>query len=267
MATTRMIALSEVVWSQKAQRNFKDFMKRMVPHYQRLGNRYINYRVPTPLGLGGRKIMFRDTIATLTSPVPGAVITYTLDGQDPTPVSSPYDKPIAVHGDVTLKTILVLPDGKSSNIVTTNFMFVDPRTNGVAFKYFEGEWVMLPDMNSMKPLKSGSVFDISLGSVPKRWDNYGLQYTCMMNAVTAGEYTFYLASDDGSKLFLDDKELINNDGTHGVVESAGTIKLTAGKHKLEVRYFQQGGAQDLNVSIEGPGMQKQPLPPRLLSIQ
>ncbi len=116
-------------------------------------------------------------------------------------------------------------------------------------------------------MKSGKVFDIGLGSVPKRWDNYGLQFKCALNIPADGDYTFYLASDDGSRLYLDGKELINNDGAHGMVEAAGKIALMSGKHKLEVRYFQQGGAQELNVSLEGPGMPKQPVPPRLMSIQ
>lgn len=267
MATTRMIALSEVVWSAKSQRDFKDFMQRMTPHYQRLGYRDINFRVPAPLGVGGRRIIFRDTVAAMTSPVPDAVLRYTVNGDEPTPSSPRYSKPLVIKGDVTLKAILVLPDGKTSNPVTTNFMMVDPKANGVVFNYFEGEWAMLPEMKAMKPLKSGTVFDIGLGSVPKRWSNYGVQFKCSITIPTDGEYAFYLASDDGSKLFVDEKELVDNDGAHGMVEVSSKISLTSGKHRLEVRYFQQGGAQDLNVSIEGPGLPKQPLPPRLLTIQ
>jgi hexosaminidase len=267
MATTRMIALSEVVWSSKAHRNFKDFMQRMTPHYARLGYRDINYRVPAPLGLGGRKIIFRDTIAALTSPVPDATICYTLDGTDPGTSAKVYSKPIPINGDVTLKAMLVLPDGKTSKTVTTNFMKVDPNVNGVAFRYFGGEWSMLPDMNALTPLKTGTVFDIGLGSVPRRWDNYGLQFKCVITIPADGVYTFFLASDDGSKLFLDDKEIVNNDGAHGMAEVSGQCSLTGGKHRLEVRYFQLGGAQELDVSMEGPGMPRQPVPPRLLSIQ
>ncbi len=267
MAATRMMALSEVVWSAKSHRNFSDFMQRMTPQYQRLGYRDINYRVPAPLGVGGRKIIFSDSVAVMTSPVPDAVICYTVNGDEPTSSSTRYTKPIPIKGDVTLKAILVLPGGKMSNPVTTNFMMVDPKINGVAFNYFEGEWVMMPDMSAMKPLKSGSVFDIGLGNVPKRWSNYGLQFKCTISLPSDGDYVFYLASDDGSKLFLDDKELVNNDGAHGMIEVSSKITLTSGKHRLEVRYFQQGGAQDLNVSIEGPGLPKQPVPPRMLTIQ
>ncbi|HTY39190.1 MAG TPA: family 20 glycosylhydrolase [Bacteroidota bacterium] len=266
MATTRIMALSEVVWSPKASRDFNDFMQRMTSQYKRLGYRDINFRVPTPQGAGGRVIMFHDTVAVLTNPVPGGTICYTTNGTDPTASASVYSKPLPINGDLTLKTMLVLPDGRTSNIVTTNFMRVDPTRNGVKFNYFEGEWAMLPDMNAMKPAKSGTVFDISLSSVPKRWDNYGLQFLCMLTIPVDGDYTFFLASDDGSKLYLDRSELLNNDGAHGMVEVSAKRSLTSGKHKLEVRYFQLSGAQDLSVSLEGPGLPKQPIPARLLSI-
>ena len=267
MATTRMMALSEVVWSDKSHRNFKDFLQRMTPHYQRLAIRDVNYRVPTPLGVGGRKIIFRDTVATIMTPVPDASVYYTLDGQDPTPSSLKYTKPIAITGDVMLKAMLALPGGRTSNPVTTSFLMVDPKVNGVTFAYFEGEWDLVPNMAALSPVKTGRVFDVGLGNVPKRWDNYGVQFKCSVNIPNDGDYTFYLGSDDGSRLYLDDRELINNDGTHGMVEVAGKATLSRGKHKLEVRYFQLGGAQELSVSLEGPGMTKQPLPPRILTIE
>lgn len=267
MATTRMLALSEVVWSDKSHRNFKDFLQRMTLHYERLAWRDINFRVPTPLGVGGRKIVFRDTVAVITSPVPDATIYYTLDGQDPSTSSPLYVKPVAIKGDQTLKAMLVLPGGRASNPVTTFFQTVDPKVNGVGFNYFEGQWEVLPDLSTLNPVKSGKVYDIGVWSVANRGENYGLQFKCSVEIPSDGEYTFYLASDDGSRLYIDDRELINNDGLHGVVEVSGKTNLVQGKHKLEVRYFQRGGGQDLSVSIEGAGMVKQPLPPRMLTVQ
>ncbi|MCX6144028.1 MAG: family 20 glycosylhydrolase [Ignavibacteriales bacterium] len=267
MAATRMIALSEVVWTEKSQRNFKDFMQRMTSHYQRLGLRDINYRVPTPLGIGGRKVIFKDTVATISSPVPNGTIYYTLDGQDPTTSSLRYAKPIPIKGDQTLKAMLSIPGVKASAPITTSFLTVDPMVNGVAYNYFEDVWVLLPNMVAMKPLRSGRTFDLSLTPLPHRWEDYGFQFKCLIDLPSDGDYTFFLGSDDGSKLFLDDKLLINNDGLHGTTELNGKSTLTRGKHKLEVWYFQSGGASDLFVSLEGPGMPKQQIPPRMLTVQ
>ena len=267
MAATRMMALSEVVWTEKSQRNFRDFMQRMTPHYQRLALRDINFRVPMPLGVGGRRVIFKDTVATITSPVPEATIYYTLDGQDPTVSSLKYTKPIPIKGDQTLKAMLSIPGVKASAPITTSFLMVDPKVNGVVYNYFEDVWVLLPDMASMKPLTSGRTFDLTVTSLPHRWGGYGFQLKCLIDLPSDGDYTFYIASDDGSKLFLDDKLLINNDGLHGALELGKKTTLTKGKHKLEVWYFQAGGASDLVVSLEGQGIQKQQIPPRMLTVQ
>ena len=44
MAFPRMVALAEVLWSGKAQRNFSDFMQRMTVHESRLQALDVNYR-------------------------------------------------------------------------------------------------------------------------------------------------------------------------------------------------------------------------------
>ena len=40
-----------------------------------------------------------------------------------------------------------------------------------------------------------------------------------------GIYTFYSKSNDGSALYIDGKELINNDGPHGTYERFDQIEL------------------------------------------
>jgi hexosaminidase len=267
MATTRMMALSEVVWSARADRDFGDFLQRMIPHYKRLLIRDINHRVPPPAGVGGRAVILRDTVAVLTSPVPGGTIYYTLDGTEPTSTSPKYSRPIAIKGDLELKAALQLPGSKMSTTVTTTYLTVDPLSNGVTYEYFEGAWDLLPDMKTLTPLKTGVTYDIGLGGLVTRGWNYALSFKCFLSVPADGEYTLYLSSDDGSQLFLDDVKLIDNDGLHALAEASGKVMLTAGKHPLEVRYFQRGGGQDLGVSIGGPGLPKQLLHPRSLTIQ
>jgi hypothetical protein len=75
----------------------------------------------------------------------------------------------------------------------------------------------------------------------------------------AGDYTFYCGSNDGSKLYIDNKPLIDNDDYHGFVEVSENIYLTEGIHPIEVRYFQQGGTQRLKVSWQGEDFAKSEL--------
>ncbi|MBN1323591.1 MAG: hypothetical protein JW986_06280 [Methanotrichaceae archaeon] len=53
-----------------------------------------------------------------------------------------------------------------------------------------------------------------------------------------GDYAFRLASDDGSRLFVDGKIVIDNDGVHTTRSVSGNIYLDRGEHFIEVDYFQ-----------------------------
>jgi hypothetical protein len=86
--------------------------------------------------------------------------------------------------------------------------------------------------------------DISFGSASTNWDplglfqNYGADITAGITVATAGSYTFNTTSDDGSILFIDGTEVVNNNYSQGFTERTGTVNLTAGTHMLEVQYFQ-----------------------------
>ena len=67
---------------------------------------------------------------------------------------------------------------------------------------------------------------------------FAIHFEAYLNITVSGTYKFKLASDDGSKLFIDDTLVINNDGVHAIQSKTGNINLTVGQHKLVVDYFQ-----------------------------
>jgi glucose/arabinose dehydrogenase len=83
--------------------------------------------------------------------------------------------------------------------------------------------------------------------------NYQAQVVADIDVAEAGTYTFRLESDDGSRLYVDGQEVINHDGLHARTAKDGDITLTAGKHALEIRYFQAGGGAELALSWRKPG--------------
>ncbi len=88
-------------------------------------------------------------------------------------------------------------------------------------------------------------------------DNFGVKYTGAFNVGITGYYTFYLKSDDGSKLFLDGKEVINNDGLHGSTEKTVNLLLTSGTHVIKVNYFEATGGAELDLDWSGPLFSRQ----------
>lgn len=67
---------------------------------------------------------------------------------------------------------------------------------------------------------------------------FGIVFRGQIRVEEAGEIAFRLNSDDGSKLFIDDTLIVDNDGQHGPRAKDGTVRLSSGLHDLRVEYFQ-----------------------------
>ena len=54
--------------------------------------------------------------------------------------------------------------------------------------------------------------------------------------------------------------VVNNDFSQGATERSGTVALTAGTHAIEIRYFEGGGGEELQVHVSGPDTAGTPRP-------
>lgn len=133
---------------------------------------------------------------------------------------------------------------------------------GLRYAYYEGDWQRLPDFGSLTPSSTGTLANFTL--VPRRQENYAFVYTGYVVAPTDGVYTFSTNSDDGSRLFIGDTLVNDNDGLHPAQEASGTIGLKAGRHAIRVEFFQRGGGSLLEVRYAGPGLPKQLIPDNAL---
>jgi putative heme-binding domain-containing protein len=135
---------------------------------------------------------------------------------------------------------------------------------GLAVEYFEQRVTNLWDETfaTMKPKSTGSVLALStdLPLVKAHGGAFVLRFTGAISIPKEGSYTFFTESDDGSRLFIDGKSVVNNDGLHGMQEKSGKITLKAGSHPFVVTYFNAGGDEGLRVQWQGPGIPKQPIP-------
>jgi mono/diheme cytochrome c family protein len=128
------------------------------------------------------------------------------------------------------------------------------------FAYYEGTWDLLPDFSKLQARARGETADFDL-TVALRPHNFALTYEGYLKIVREGTYRFFLLSDDGSKLLIDGKTVVNNDGVHAPTTVDGTATLKPGMHPLFVSFFQVGGGVELNIDIEGPGLQRQSVAP------
>lgn len=95
---------------------------------------------------------------------------------------------------------------------------------------------------------------------PGDTDTFSIRYTGYIQIATAGSYTFYTTSDDGSKLYINGVQVVNNDGDHGSQERSETVTLTKGLHPIMVLFYENGGGEVLEVRYQGPGISKREIP-------
>ena len=135
--------------------------------------------------------------------------------------------------------------------------------SGLKYRYYEGAFAALPDFDALRPTATGILTPASLDLKSRRRDeNFGFVYEGFLNVPADGEYIFFLDSDDGSRLRVNGKKLLEkpNGGGQGM-EMRGTIQLAAGKIPFRVDYFQGGSLFGLNFAWSGPGFARRPLTP------
>lgn len=138
------------------------------------------------------------------------------------------------------------------------------KLRGLNYSYYEQTMSNLNSINSYTPVKTGVVpnFDIS---VRNRNENIAFKWEGKIKIPTAGNYTFYTRSDDGSTLFIDGTQIVSNDYNQGMTERSGVRNLTAGVHNIRVLYRNATGGFGLEVSYQGPGLSKRLIPSSALA--
>jgi hypothetical protein len=95
-------------------------------------------------------------------------------------------------------------------------------------------------------------FRAGIPGVPRiEW--FAVDYTGDIWISKGGKYLFEILSDDGSRLYVDQGQVINNDGVHAPEVRRGAVSLKPGRHTLRVSYFQGPGEHiALVLTVKGP---------------
>jgi len=122
---------------------------------------------------------------------------------------------------------------------------------GLHYKYYEGSWSVLPNFNTLTPVKQGTTKNVDI-SVRNRDDQFAFLWEGYIRVPVTGSYTFETNSDDGSALWIGTYDystapLVNNDGLHSAQYAGGTITLNAGVYPIAIAFFEQGGDQSMSI--------------------
>jgi len=206
-------------------------------------------------------------VVTITCPTKDARIYYTLDGTLPTEKSAAYSRPLTISDYSVIKARAFLKGLVTSEVSTMDIEAYDPEINGLNYMYYEGDFSRLPDFSTLQFLKKGTAVTLDPSKLKSREDHFGLEFTGSINIPATGTYTFSLISDDGSKLFIDDKTVVDNDGNHGEKEETGTIELTEGKHEIRIDYFDNINNETLRLRYSHNNSKATDVPVRWLTLK
>lgn len=265
MAYPRALALAEVVWSPASARDWDGFLARLPRQLQRLQGLNVNYRMPDVMGIGTDRLTLGDEVTVqLRAPVPGSVIRYTLDGRAPTPESPAYTAPLTVRVDSGAVTVAarVYAGDRDGDVLRSTYrrttlapaldLPADALEAGVLRERMDGGFRSVAQLDRVAPVDRAvaSAIAIPESLVADSVDaSFGLRFTGYLRVPEGAVYTFHLSSDDGSAVFIDHARVVDNDGLHGMVERTGQVALAPGLHRFELRFFEAGGGQGLELKV------------------
>ncbi len=226
----RIIALAEVNWTQKANKDYKDFTKRMVNQYVRLDYHDINYHIPMPEGNANTVAFIDDVKLKFTTTRPIKMV-YTVDGAEPTANSMEYLNDLTFKSATTLKIRTVLETGKLGNVRTITLekqiyakaSSVKTTSKGLTFS-----------TTRIYPKGEKAPANINMKTIRKllKDDNAVHTFTGYIEVPVEGVYLF---NTDNDKFFINNKLLIDNSkDVKKNTRNNAQIALAKGKHAIKI---------------------------------
>ncbi|MBX3403514.1 MAG: alpha-L-fucosidase [Phycisphaeraceae bacterium] len=190
-------------------------------------------------------------------------IRYTLDGSDPA-ADSPIAAPITLDRSATIRAACFRGGRLVSPVASRSFQRVPPRSpvtpansapglRSQIFTWDTGDIQSVDALAEMSPRQTKVVPDFGLKHVQPREKHWGVVYAGLIRVPRTAVYEFTTASDDGSRLWIGETLVVDNDKPHSFKAERGTIALAAGLHPMHVAFFENWGGCDLKVSIRELG--------------
>ena len=248
----RILALSEIAWTETKNKNYEDFERRLNNAYVRLDGHGVNYHIPQPEQPNGscNFVAFTDK-ATLefktTRPIK---VVYTTDGTEPTPASAEYASPLEFTESTTLKIRSVLPSGKMSpaRVIAVDKQALAPakevesKKPGLNMQVTDGMYLESSKLADVKDWKTSTITSLrELTRVVKTDESMrGVnQYAAIATGyVDIPEDGVYYISSELEEVWINGKLLVNNKGeVKRFSRKDNSVALSKGLHELKAVFL------------------------------
>lgn len=174
-----------------------------------------------------------------------ADIYYTLDGSEPDKNALRYTEPIKLKKTTTIKAKAFREGYRPSKTFSIDATkaefkkatFLKEPENGVRYTYHEGLFSSVSDVLKSNVIKKGIMSEPSIDNIENE-NHFGCTFQGFILIPEDAVYDFMTLSDDGSVLFIDNKLIVDNDGSHAAVSASGRVALKKGFHSYQLIFFQ-----------------------------
>ena len=215
--------------------------------------------------------LFMDSVTVnLATATAGATVHYTLDGSEPTQQSPVFNAPLVLKNTTQINAKAFKDSFQPSStlsiqatkaVLNRGKIILDHQPkNGTTYKYYEGHFQKVADMQQKHFVEKGIVSEPSLDKA-RQEDHYGFEFSGLIDVPEDGVYTFQTRSDDGSVLYIDQTLVVDNDGSHAAIPATGSIALKKGWHSYRLLYIEDYEGQHLSWAWKLPSGEKlEPIP-------
>jgi len=198
-----------------------------------------------------------ETKIVMTTAFPDLEIRFTTDGTEPTKQSKLYTQPLLLKKTTPIAARAYTQDGRASRVINQTFTKAEPLPpvkadhiqKGLKVSYYEGSWRKIPDFSKLRPIRTEVLNNVSLNGLSHREDEFAVVLEGYVQIKNEGIQHFFVNSDDGSKLYIDDVLLIDHDELHSAIKKTAQAMLAPGLHKIRVEYFEATGSELLQAGI------------------
>lgn len=144
---------------------------------------------------------------------------------------------------------------------------VNPKKQGVSYKYYEGNITSPHKLEKEGRLVGkGTMENINIKDAPVK-DHYGYEFDAYLNIPSDNYYRFTARIDDGAAVYIDGIKIIDSEGEFSGKNYTGSICLEKGFHDLKVYYFENYAGESLELSIESIDIPHQVIPAEMLYVK
>ncbi len=144
-------------------------------------------------------------------------------------------------------------------LVTPQATHLIPLNSGLEYQIYRGHWNHLPNFSLLTPTETGRTPEIQL---THRFDeDFATVFEGFLKILADDTYRFRLTSDDGSRLFLNQRRILD---VHSVDPREVSLSLKSGWNRIRIEHYQSSGNSELLLEYARGNEEPQQIPPQLL---